>query len=376
MPIDAVYLDTNSLRGGNFPATNASLAEALELANATGVPIFVSDLVLTEAREVFRREMDEHLSGVSKLYRTKVASRLSDGSTPDLKLPDVADLVTKYDDQSVEAAVLYSMESIAVPNLSLTDALDKSAAHEPPFRSDDNGFRDSIIAMSYAEHSQQKGFTNAVLVSKDNGMKAAADYLGKHSIEIVATPFDLTTKLKEQLTDQMKREFQERQDELRRALEGVLDAVSAFLSANLYVPEKLDGVLETILEVEQVIADTVTTVTAGFEPIGDAEVHGSAELKTRIVAYTQPNPFTDKWVYQRAELVSLKDLTDTPPAKREIQAPVTLTFNVKRVNGELMLSFVSAEIGLLEDQLTRMMVRQSLRAAIENPRVQKPLSGG
>lgn len=61
--------------------------------------------------------------------------------------------------------------------------------------------------------------------------------------------------------------------------------------------------------------------------------------------------------------------------KREIQAPVTLSFNVKRLNGELMLSFVRAGIGLLQDQLVRTMVRQSIRAAIEHPRVQKPVVG-
>lgn len=369
-PIDAIYLDANSLRGGNWAAPNAALTQALELANALNVPIFVPELVLNEAREVFTREMTEHRKKLTDLYADKVASRLQDGSCPELSVADVKKLVELYEQQSQQKLKQYAIATVPLPNISLPDSLAQSAAHTPPFRSD-TGFRDSIIAMSCAEHSAKSGFKNAVVISKDGGFPKAEGYLAKSNISVVATAFDLGEKLKQQLNLVLKREFEERQDEVKNALEAQLPQVSEFLSANLEIPEQLEGVLETVVKVERVIAESVKFVTAGYEPIAAEDVHAGAELTTKIVAFTQRNPYTDAWVYGDKRTKTFADLL---PTERQIEAPVTLDFTVKRTATGLAFSFTKAELGPLKDALTRLMVRQSMRNAIENPRVGKPFA--
>ena len=102
--------------------------------------------------------------------------------------------------------------------------------------------------------------------------------------------------------------------------------------------------LEPVLEVQEVIADEVTFATAGYEPIIESEVTGGAEAKARIVAYTQPNPYMDEWLGLPEHARSTKDLI---PVLREIEAPITIDFKMKRVADQLTFRFTRAEIGAL-----------------------------
>jgi predicted nucleic acid-binding protein len=370
VPIDAIFLDTNCLFSEHWAAPSVALAQALGLASASGVPVLIPELVIMEALHIFTKEFGDSISKVRNIHSHKIAAKLADGTIPTLTLPDIQTLTDEYQKQTAATMKHYGIAVVPLPELSLSEAVTQSAKHDIPFRDTDIGFRDSLIMMSCAEYVEGTESQNAVLVTNDDGMKTASSYLSKHNITIIPTASELGNKLKLQLTEEIGRRFRERLDEVSSALKERLTEISEFIVASLEIPERLDGVLEAVVEVKQIVVEDVTTVLTDFTPapVGSGGTIGGAEVRATILATTQPNYLTDALLHPGSDRPNT--LRDLAPVEREIEATVTLNFVVRRaIDGKLEFEFTKAELGTLDDALTRVIARNSMRAAIEKPKV-------
>jgi len=350
-PIDALYLDTNVLFSENWLSPSAALTQLLDLAKRLGIPVLLPELVIAETCGVFRRDAERDFAKIRDLYHTSIEARLSKGTSPTLSLPTVKSLSEKYDSQATAKVKELGLVTIPMPTLSLQDAILQSAAYKPPFRDTDIGFRDSIIAMSCAEHAKKNGFKNAIFIANDEPFKlAASEFLGNHKIRIVAKAKDASDSLTEQLQEGIRKKYEERQDEVLNALRTRLPEISRYLTQNLHVSDGLFGLLERVVRIEDVRAldvDSVIVTGVEPEPIGEAEVSGGADVSILVTAQTQ-GLFGNGATWEGSN-------------SKTAGAVATLDFTVKRVAGKLVFAISKAELGPREEAIFRNFSKSKLQ---------------
>jgi hypothetical protein len=162
-----ITLDAEALMSGGWPTPSADLENLVASCQALGIPILLSSATLTEIETVWLERTGDRLSKARNMLEG--LQRDFDGLVRDVGVPT---------NDALRDAYLAAVDGIRrrwdwqlappPPAMTVEQLVELSAAHQPPFRGTDTGFRDSYICMSVVLAAG--GDAELGLVTADNAL--------------------------------------------------------------------------------------------------------------------------------------------------------------------------------------------------------------
>jgi hypothetical protein len=141
-------IDTSALIGAGWPHPSLDLDNVVTTCKALEVPVLIPELVLAEAQIVSLERTAEIIQKAQDALR-RAGDRLAGLVDPGaITWPNRPARRTAYDSVVKGVSDRWSWTELPLPDVSLGEAVYRSARHEYPFAITDISFRDSLILWS------------------------------------------------------------------------------------------------------------------------------------------------------------------------------------------------------------------------------------
>jgi hypothetical protein len=168
---NALYLDTNALLAGNWPAPTLRLENLLALTMWLDVSVFIPEPVEREVEQHWLREVRDSSAGLQGSIENfrRITRRVS--GTAKVDSEDEIALVERYRALAASNKKAFRISMSPMPNRSLSEFFDMAIQYSLPFVSDSGkkgkGFQDAVILASVLEHLKANPSLSGLLVTDD-----------------------------------------------------------------------------------------------------------------------------------------------------------------------------------------------------------------
>lgn len=360
-------LDASALIGAGWPHVAFELDDVIQTCNMLGVPVIIPSIVLTEVKAVWQRQT----VGVVQRCRdsfSELARRTPGLLDPTiLTLPDDRKLKDAYAKAVRDVITRWKPTVAPLPNVSLRDAIGRSARHELPFRDTDSGFRDSLVIWSMLD-GLEKGAVLGLLAEDNFFASARALEMAKargitlvvlkvrQEARAVIERMARITALREVFEASARQE-----DRLLEALTKDKERVEAYVQQNLQVPEYPFGISGHVEAVHSVKLSEISGAHVRLPFETKERPDASAELSVKVgVTISRMTPPTGprsmavgETVQEASSIFGLFEKTLT-----EIDALATLDLRVEWPADEKELptaEYLGVKFGTPEQHLAERM---------------------
>lgn len=172
----AIYLDTNMLKGEGWPTPSILLNNLFRFAVWWGIRVFLPEPVLKEAYEHWLRGVKDGISGLGSATRN--LERLSGPVKCEIRSEHtpIENIIEEYGKKVDEALKDYSISSIPFTKRSTEEVFGFATKYLMPFAHDGKGkgFQDAVILLSILDHLNSYTEVKAILITADKAFKEAA----------------------------------------------------------------------------------------------------------------------------------------------------------------------------------------------------------
>ncbi len=194
---DAIYFDTNIFKKLTPHLDDTRLDQILNLTEILNIGIFIPRIVLKETVDLLQSEINEIISKTNKYNKFNIFTI------------NTIPTIEKYE-QTLEKFLLDKRISIIeTPSISFDRILSMAIKHEPPFKKEDKGFKDTIILLTILDHAKISQNKSIIFFSEDpifldnRVWKLAGLY--NVDINVIAKMEDGINGLSEQLSEEVRK---------------------------------------------------------------------------------------------------------------------------------------------------------------------------
>jgi hypothetical protein len=297
----AIYFDTNALRGARWPKGNAQLLQVVQYAEWLGIRLCLPEVVRQELEGHWIRKVRNQWQNTNSQIATLsgMVKPLRDFS----KLPDPPtreELLQKFRDASV--GLTEKMILVSFTRKPLSDFVSMAIFREAAFNDSGRGFRDSVILCSVLEHMVASKSATGVLVSEDedfqNAGVAQLTVSSKVELRILKTLDDIESLLKQSRNVAIRKYVEQEQRQLMDALTQRMPDLEKYLVENLVITPSDLRVWGTVKKVESLQLLEIENAHEGFfwpqeRPTEPNLVRVSADVKLRLNLDVEAYSLTD-----------------------------------------------------------------------------------
>jgi len=164
-----IFLDTTVLYSDYF--LNKSKSETLlKMAENGEVNIYISKVVLKEARRHFKNSLQEKLGQAEKALRE--ISKIPDIDIGQTNLPTIEDALNQFDAYYNQLEQDGIINIVSFDEVSINELVNRAVDRIKPFSENKPEFRDAVIWLSYANLAEAEELDDCILVTANS-----SDYL-------------------------------------------------------------------------------------------------------------------------------------------------------------------------------------------------------
>lgn len=286
--ISHLGVDTSALIGAGWPHPTVDLENVVATCTALNIPVLLPEIVLVEAAVIWSEHTAKSIKDAQDALE-RARRRIPELINPKaIGWPDKQTRDDAYQRATDAALARWKWTVAPLPRLSLAEAVELSAKHQPPFAPTDQSFRDSLLLLSLLDQLRPGDVLG--LVSGDGFFAQAPARLFANSREVglvvlktAQEAWSAIEKIAGETALHEKFERWERMNSsLTTALEPEQERLEAFIRTSLVVPERPYGQRGTIDAVRQIRVVRINSARVAFPETSVDRSKASADVKLRI----------------------------------------------------------------------------------------------
>src|SRR5579864_3660496 len=237
-----VYLDTNVMRGKQWPLPSILLNNFLRLAELCEINRFLPEPVLKEAEEHWFREVKEQIGGLSRAAEqlARLARPVECG--PKVEHPSAETLLEKYRELVDTSVKKYGITRTPFTKRTVEEVFGFATKYLLPFgpKGEGKGFQDAVIILSVLDHLNASPTDKAFFITSDkdfSGMNLDSFIPGFNSNRCQIITLDMAFEFlsKRYFQESIFKQYNQERENALKAAEAICPEISEFVQSRVTV---------------------------------------------------------------------------------------------------------------------------------------------